>query len=65
MKGKESIRKIYIEKINKLKKHNELYFSKDKPLISDKQYDDLKKNILELEGKYSFLNIKFLIKIFI
>ncbi len=58
MKGKESIRKIYIEKINKLKKHNEQYFSKDKPLISDQQYDDLKKNILELEGKYSFLNNK-------
>ena len=58
MKGKESIRKIYIEKINKLKKHNELYFSKDKPAITDKEYDDLKKNILELEEKYSFLNNK-------
>ena len=58
MKGKESIRKIYLEKINKLKKHNELYFSKDKPVITDKEYDDLKKNILELEEKYSFLNNK-------
>ena len=58
MKDKESIRKNYLKKINKLKKHNELYFSKDKPIITDEEYDDLKKNILELEVKYSFLNSK-------
>ena len=53
-----SIKKEYQDKIKKLEKHNELYYSKDKPLISDKEYDDLKFSILELEKKYKFLNDK-------
>ena len=32
MEDKESIKKIYIDKIKKLKKHNELYYSKNNPL---------------------------------
>ena len=38
MENKESIKKIYVKKINKLSKHNELYYSKDKPKISDREY---------------------------
>ncbi len=53
-----SIKKIYIDKIKKYKQHNESYFSKDKPTISDKEFDELKTNILELEKKYNFLNDK-------
>tara|TARA_Y100001970_G_scaffold294019_1_gene445906 strand:- start:2630 stop:4642 length:2013 start_codon:yes stop_codon:yes gene_type:complete len=53
---KESeIKKYYIKKINELKLHNKLYFEKSSPKISDKQYDDLKKEILDLENKNLFL----------
>ena len=58
MADKDSIKKEYQDKINKLEKHNELYYSKDKPSISDKEYDDLKLSILKLEKKYNFLNNK-------
>ena len=46
MKDTDSIKKLYIDKIKKINKHNELYYSKDSPEITDKEYDELKKNIL-------------------
>ena len=49
------IKKKYNEKIQKLKKHNKFYFEKDNPKISDKDYDILKKEIIELEKRYSYL----------
>ncbi len=57
---KESeIKKYYKKKINDIKSHNKYYFDKSSPKISDKEYDKIKKEILELEKKYSFLkNIK-------
>ena len=55
---KIEIEKAYIKKINELKKYDEAYFSNDKPLVSDKDYDDIKKEILNLEKKYNFLNNK-------
>ncbi len=58
MEDRKSINKIYVDKIKKLNKHNELYYFRDKPAITDKEYDELKKNILELENKYTFLNHK-------
>ena len=57
MKRKE-IEKIYIKKINSLRKNNEAYFNHDKPLISDSEYDSLKIEILNLEKKYSYLKNK-------
>ena len=39
MVNKVSIKKFYLDKINKLIKNDELYYSKDKPKISDKEYD--------------------------
>ena len=50
------IKKLYSLKINKIKKHNQLYFEKNKPKISDREYDNLKKEIIELEKKYTFLS---------
>ena len=47
MQNKESIKKIYIDKIKKLNKHNELYYLKNKTVIADKEYDELKRNILD------------------
>jgi DNA ligase (NAD+) len=55
---KKEIKKIYIEKISKLKKNNEAYFKFDKPIVSDSDYDILKKEIINFEKKYSFLKNK-------
>ena len=49
------IKKYYKKKINELKKHNMLYFDKSSPRISDKRYDEIKREILDLERKFSFL----------
>ena len=49
------IKKYYNKKINELKKHNKLYFEKNSPQISDKDYDEIKREIFDLEKKYSYL----------
>ena len=54
----DEIRKDYKRKIKALFKLNESYYDKNTSLISDKEYDQLKKEILELEKKYSFLKDK-------
>ena len=43
------------QKIQYLKKHNRLYFSKDSPQISDSEYDKIKRELLELEKNYPYL----------
>ena len=53
--NESEIRKNYIKKINEIKKHNKLYFEDSSPKISDSQYDKIKKDILTLEKKYSYL----------
>ena len=45
----------YKKKLNLLKKHNNLYFNKDNPQISDAEYDNLKREINDLEKKNKFL----------
>ncbi len=53
---KESeIKKKYETKIQELKTHNKFYFEDSSPKISDKEYDNLKKEIIKLEKKYSYL----------
>ena len=49
------IKKYYNKKIRELRKHNELYFDQSSPKISDKEYDEIKREILNLEKKYSYL----------
>jgi len=56
--GSISIKKKYLSKIQQLKKHNHLYYEKSTPKISDREFDILKKEILELEKKYGFLKDK-------
>ena len=56
--GSISIKKKYLSKIQQLKKHNQLYYEKSTPKISDREFDILKKEILELEKKYGFLKDK-------
>ena len=52
---KKEIEKTYIKKINELKKYDKAYFEHDNPIISDKNYDEIKKRILDLEKKYKYL----------
>ena len=43
--------KLYKKKTSELKKHNEYYFLKSSPKISDAEYDKLKSEIIDLEKK--------------
>ena len=52
------IKKKYKSKIKELNRHNELYYNKSQPIITDKDYDELKKEIYDLELKHNFLKIK-------
>ncbi len=54
----EFVKKKYKKKIKEFIKHNRLYFDKNKPQVSDKYFDELKKEILNLEKKFDFLNDK-------
>ena len=55
---RKEVEKIYIKTINQLKKYNKAYFEQDNPIVSDEDYDELKKKILNLEKKYKFLSSK-------
>ncbi len=54
MKKKE-IEKKYKSYIEKLKKYNLYYFNKSDPLVSDSDYDRLKRDILNLEKQHKYL----------
>jgi DNA ligase (NAD+) len=51
----QKIKEKYINQIKLLQKYNKHYFDKNKPLVTDKDYDDLKKSILKLENEHKFL----------
>ncbi len=55
MEDKQKKIKDFKKKIQELKKHNHSYFNKDKPNISDADYDRLKKEIINLESANDFL----------
>ncbi len=57
MNKKEIIIK-YKKKLELLNKFNKFYFDKSKPIATDKEYDDLKREIFLLENKYLFLKSK-------
>ena len=56
--NKKDIEIEYKKKIKLIINYNKNYYDASKPLVSDKVYDDLKKSILNLENKHSFLNSK-------
>ena len=62
MKNNE-VKKDYLRKIKKITKLNESYYDKSTPLISDGEYDILKKEIIFLEKKHDFLDFKIFIYI--
>ena len=51
----KQLKKIYKIKIKEFQKHNKLYYDKSAPTISDREFDELKADIINLEKKYSFL----------
>src|SRR5210317_1729797 len=53
---KNLIKKKYLKKIKQLQKFNKAYFEKSAPLVSDAKYDEFKKEIINLENRYDFLN---------
>ena len=53
---KNKIIEAYNYKIKLLEKYNKNYFDKNNPLVSDHEYDQLKKEILKLESNHNFLN---------
>ena len=55
---RKEIEKVYIKKIKELKKYDAAYFKDDSPIISDKDYDIFKQEILNLEKKYNYLKNK-------
>ena len=55
---KKNLESEYKKKIKLLTNYNKNYYDTSKPLVSDKEYDDLKNSILVLESKYTFLNSK-------
>ena len=48
----------YNKKIKLINKLNKFYFDKNKSIATDKEYDDLKREIIILENKYEFLKSK-------
>ena len=56
--NKKKIQIEYIKKISLINKFNRFYYDNNEPKVSDQRYDELKKEILFLEKKYSFLKSK-------
>ena len=50
--------KGYKNKLKLLEKYNKFYYQNQKPIVSDKQFDKLKTEILELEKKHGFSDMK-------
>ena len=53
----KKIKNLYNQKLKELNLHNQLYYDKSKPKISDVDYDNLKQSILEMK-KISLFKIK-------
>ena len=53
--NKKELLKKYNKKIQLINNYNKYYYNKNKPLVDDYQYDDLKKEILQMEIDFDFL----------
>ena len=51
----EKIKKNYKQKIELLQKYNKSYYDKNNSLVTDSEFDSLKKEIINLEKQYNFL----------
>ena len=52
---KKQIEEKYNNYINLFKKYNNYYYNKNKPVVSDREFDELKLKITQLEEKYNYL----------
>ena len=48
------IKKIYQKKLKEIEKYNEQYYDKNNSLISESEYDNKKKEILDLKKNINF-----------
>ena len=55
MKNKKKIQDEYKKKVNRLINLNKAYFDKDKPIVSDSEFDKLKQELINISKKYTFL----------
>ena len=55
---KDLIKKDYKKKIELLNYYNQKYYNENNPEISDSEFDDLKRNIIDLEKIHIFLKSK-------
>ena len=53
--NKKDIQEKYNKKIKLIRKYNKFYFDKNESIVTDKDYDQLKKDIFLLEEKFKFL----------
>jgi DNA ligase (NAD+) len=56
--NKKEIQKDYNKKIKLFNDYSKYYYDNSSPIVSDKEFDKLKHNILLLERKHNFLNSK-------
>ena len=56
--NKNLIKKNYKKKVDLFNRYNEKYFDENISEISDSDFDKLKREILDLEKKYTFLKSK-------
>ena len=54
--NKKAIEVEYNKKIKLYDKYNKYYYNNSSPKVSDKEFDELKHDILSLEKKYKFIN---------
>ena len=54
---KEKFKK-YLDKIKLFKKYNKLYYDKNVSKVTDEEFDNLKKDLINLEKQYHFLKSK-------
>ena len=55
---KELVQEDYKKKIKSLNYYNKRYYDDNTSEITDSEYDNLKKDIIDLEKKYKFLKSK-------
>ncbi len=53
---KSLVKKEYLKKIKLIQRYNKVYYDENNSEISDADYDQLKKEIIEFEKKYNFIN---------
>ena len=51
------IEKEYLKKIKLFQEYNKYYYDKSDPKVSDSKFDQLKKEIIDLENNYKYLSL--------